>query len=298
MNLNSPHSSYRRSFCLAAPLLHAQASESAIIKHLDNLRSRSPEQRPDCHRSSSPWIFAPLPAGPNKVELAYNLASLSTEGDAGHETLQAVADTLAKALAESPVPAKGDQPPALHRPRQLVRYEHVTATLDDPLFAKAAQTLADEEADVQKADFTLKDLKGKNVTLSELRGKIVMVNFWATWCGPCTWRCPTSTGFTLTSSRRAWSFSPSPTRNPSRPPPSSPIRLPSARSARPRRQGAQALPHRRHSQDLYLQSRRQAAGGSHRPAHHAPVSRDALQDRPASLRRQPQREAGAPRSRS
>jgi peroxiredoxin len=34
-------------------------------------------------------------------------------------------------------------------------------------------------------DFTLKDLNGKNVKLSDFQGKIVMVNFWATWCVPC-----------------------------------------------------------------------------------------------------------------
>jgi len=39
-------------------------------------------------------------------------------------------------------------------------------------------------------DFTLTDMQGQKVTLSQFRGKVVVLNFWATWCPPCREEMP------------------------------------------------------------------------------------------------------------
>ena len=68
--------------------------------------------------------------------------------------------------------------------------KHLAVVLVAVACAAASLSAQKEELKPAKLNFSFKDINGKKVSLSDFKGKVILLDFWATWCIPCKKEMP------------------------------------------------------------------------------------------------------------
>ncbi|MFZ1539637.1 MAG: TlpA disulfide reductase family protein [Chromatiaceae bacterium] len=84
-----------------------------------------------------------------------------------------------------PIPSRPLTRSLLNRRRFLATTTGLTLAVLSPFVWSLTKGLTPLETPIPAPDLRLQDLQGKTIDLAQYRGRVVLINFWATWCPPC-----------------------------------------------------------------------------------------------------------------
>lgn len=162
----------------------ATPAGAAITKKLDEFTRLPAADRAKVAVDLASQIRA-LPAGMDKYLLAWNLRGEAIE-EPGLESNAVVAVLSLYAEVIQNYPSTGGYLDLA----ELARYAHISVAVKNPALDAAEAFLELRERLHEEADFSLTALDGNTYSLSGLRGKVVLLNFWGTSCVPCRQEMP------------------------------------------------------------------------------------------------------------